>query len=166
MAQAKAKNELKLAPSNSIMKSVNNQKSPNPGRRPHRPYFGLLLALVSAFFITLSNLFGRKCVLLTASDISIVNYLVALIVMASLLVRNKQSLFGPRSLRLLLTLRAFFYALSILLILSSIKLIEPSNSTALFHTNVIILAVLSRIFFKEKLGCIHIFSLAISIIGN
>ena len=78
---------------------------------------------------------------------------------------KKFSLLGVKEHRKLLTLRGFFGFLGLMSLYFSVKLINPSDSTALSNTKLIILAVLARIFLKERFTTIHLFSLLLTISG-
>jgi drug/metabolite transporter (DMT)-like permease len=94
-----------------------------------------------------------------------VRYALQLIVMAIIIKWKKFSLLGIKEHRKLLTLRGFFGFLGLMSLYFSVKLINPSDSTALSNTKLIILAVLARIFLKERFTTIHIFSLCLTIAG-
>ena len=92
-------------------------------------------------------------------------YTLQLVVMVIIAKYKKFSLFGVKEHRKLLTLRGFFGFLGLMSLYFSVKLINPSDSTALSNTKLIILAVLARIFLKERFTTIHLFSLGLTVAG-
>jgi drug/metabolite transporter (DMT)-like permease len=56
----------------------------------------------------------------------------------------------------LLLARSFFGIYAVVFTNFSLKYIEPSNSIVISHTNIIITAIMSRFFLREKLGFQHL----------
>lgn len=133
--------------------------------RPTRPYLGFIFSLASAFFLSMSHVFARKAVFFTGIEVVLVSYVLTLVVMMSLMIRKGHSLLGPKGHRGLVMFRSLLIVVAIMSMKSSVKLISPSDATAIFHTNVIIVAILARCIFKELLSFIHIFCLIIAIAG-
>lgn len=145
--------------------SLPNEKNA-PKLAKTRPFIGLIFALASAFFLSLAGVLARKCVIFTASEITLLSFIMVLITMTILMARKAKSPLGPKGHRSLMTARALLYALTIFSTMTSVKLISPSDTMSLFHTNVIFLTILSRLIFKEKMSFIHVICLFMAIIGK
>lgn len=144
----------------------NNESSRVATNAKPRPYIGLIFSLLSAFFLSTSNIFARKAVFFAGVEITFVSFLLMLSVMMFMMIRSGKNLLGPKGHRCLLILRSLMIIIAIVFMKSSVKLISPSDATAIFHTNVILVAILSRFLFKEILSFIHVFCLFIAILGN
>ena len=126
---------------------------------------GSLIAIFSAFCLSLGGVFYKKATSMTGSDNSIFRYIIQLITMISLLLYKKEPLLGPKEQRKLLFQRSFFGIFAVVFTNFAIKYIDPSDNLALSHTNVIITAIMARIFLKEKLGLQHFLSVVLTLAG-
>ena len=77
----------------------------------------------------------------------------------------KLNILGPKGTRCLLMIRSFIGLLGVLLIYFGIQFIPPSDCSAIANCSIVITAILSRIFLKEKLGIPHIIALFFTIAG-
>jgi drug/metabolite transporter (DMT)-like permease len=75
-------------------------------------------------------------------------------------------LFGQKEQRKLLIIRGLFGMSGLILLHFSIKLIDPSDSASLLHTNVIIISILARLLLGEKFTIAHIISIFATVAGN
>ncbi|CAF0756711.1 unnamed protein product [Brachionus calyciflorus] len=138
----------------------------SPENKPkNKRYIGFFLALLSAFFLSLSNTFIRKAMLLNGSEQAAFRYLLQLIVMMIIIFYKKLNLFGDKKDRKTLISRGIFGMSALICLHFSIKFINPSDSAALLHTNIIFVSILGRLFLKEKLNLAHILSVLLNIIG-
>lgn len=78
---------------------------------------------------------------------------------------NKLNPFGQSGNRLLLTFRGLTNTFGLILLYLALRFIPPSDLSAIGHTSIIVTALLSRIFLKEKLGIPHLFALALTVLG-
>ena len=132
-----------------------------------RSYYGIWLALVSAFFLALSNTFIKKARFLCGSEQTFVRYVVQLVIMMAIMCRNKLNVLGDADgkQRRLLAYRGIFGTIGLVCIHFSVKMIDPSDAVALIHTNVVIVAVLSRFLLNEKLSIMQIGALTLTCVG-
>ena len=91
------------------VETVHKRRSPKCFRNlvNHR---GVFYALLSAFLISLTNIFIRKATFFSAGEISFIRYLLQLIIMLVYAIWEKESIFGKKGERFLLTLRGVFGA--------------------------------------------------------
>jgi uncharacterized membrane protein len=130
-------------------------------------YYGILLALGSALFLALSGTFIKKARFLYASEQTFVRYLVQLLTMMLVMQHKKLNFLGDsdNKQRRLLAMRGIIGTVGLMCLHFSVKLIDPSDSVALFHTNVLIVAILSRFMLSEKLSIIQVAALMLTIVG-
>ena len=126
---------------------------------------GSLIAILSALFLSLGGVFYKKATSMTGSDNSIFRYVIQLITMTCILLYKKIPLLGPKDQRKLLFQRSFFGIFAVVFTNFAIKYIDPSDNLALSHTNIIITAIMARIFLKEKLGLQHFFAAILTLTG-
>jgi drug/metabolite transporter (DMT)-like permease len=126
---------------------------------------GSFYAIMSALSISLSGIFYKKAGSMNGSDNSIFRYLIQLLTMICVLKYKKIPLLGPRDQRKLLLTRSFFGTVAVLSSNFAITFINPSDTVALSHTNIILIAVIARIFLKESLGLQHLMALLMTITG-
>lgn len=74
-------------------------------------------------------------------------------------------MFGPKSQRKLLTIRAFVGTSGLVTFYFAFKLIDPSDCLAISQSSIIITAIFAKIFLKEKLSIAHIVALILAVIG-
>ncbi|RNA41329.1 solute carrier family 35 member G1 [Brachionus plicatilis] len=126
---------------------------------------GFSIAISSAFFLSLSNIFIRKAVMLNGSEQAAFRYLVQLLTMLLIIFKSKLNPFGKKEDRIRLILRGIFGMLGLICLHFSVKFIDPSDSAALLHSKIVLVSILSRIFLKEKLNLAHMLSILLTIIG-
>ena len=126
---------------------------------------GFFFGLISAVFLSIANIFARKAALFSGSDIVFVSFVFIFLCMLFVTCKRKENILGPKEQRKALFCRALMVTFGILSMKSAVKLISPSDATALLHTNVIIVAVFARFIFKEFLSFIHVLCLFMAIAG-
>jgi drug/metabolite transporter (DMT)-like permease len=99
------------------------------------------------------------------SDHSGIRYIITLIVMILILRYKKLKLLGPKKEFRLLFIRGLVGSIALICFYFSIMLLNPSDSVTLVHSSLIITAVCSRIFFKEKLTIAHIIAILLTVNG-
>ena len=121
--------------------------------------------MISGFFISLQNYFMRKAEFFNAIEQTSFRYLFQLMTLAIISRYYNENLFGSKEFRFKLLIRGFFGSLALLSLNVSVKLINPSDTIALFFSNVIIVAILARIFFNEKFSIASILAIILMLIG-
>lgn len=146
----------------------NFDEKPNKKRDKHfsKRYLGFLFAILSALFLSMGNVFARKASFFSGSELPFMSYSMTLLSMLAVICIRKESPFGPREHRTIIFVRSCFVVITSILAKTSVKLISPSDTTAIMHTNVILVVLLARVIFKEMLSFIHIFCLFIAITGK
>ena len=150
-----AENELKKIEDSKVTKT----------RRFFTHLKGTFIAVLSALSVSLGGIFYKKAVTMTGSDNSVYRYVSQFIIMIVLLIIKREPILGPKEQRKLLMLRSFFGIFAVVSTNFAIKYIDPSDNSALSHTNLIITAVLARIYLKEKFNISHLISLIFLVAG-
>lgn len=126
---------------------------------------GFLLAFLTALNYSFSNIFFKKVIYLTCTEQLTINFALRALSMLIFLLYNKHNLIGPKGARCLLNIRGIFGVLALFLFYCSLQFLPPSDATALGHTSIIVTAILSKIFFKEKLGLSHFIAFLFTVSG-
>ncbi|CAF0974644.1 unnamed protein product [Brachionus calyciflorus] len=129
------------------------------------PYRGYYYGLISAFSFCLSQVLMKKSKWLAGSDHSTIRYFTTFIFMAIFMKFKKMELTGPKKKIKLLLFRGLLGSCYLISTYFAIMLIKPSDVTSLAHSGIIITAIMSRIFLKEKLTLAHILSIFLTAIG-
>jgi drug/metabolite transporter (DMT)-like permease len=133
--------------------------------QPSKSLWGITSAILSAFFLSLSNVFIKKTQLFSATEQTAIRYIIQAVIMLSVAIYLRLNIFGKKSDRKLLALRGIFGTIGLTTLHISVKLINPSDAVSLFHTNVIFVFILARILLKEKFNIIHILALVFAVTG-
>lgn len=80
------------------------------------------------------------------------------------IIRNEEIL-GPKHQRCLLLFRGLIQVAAYYTLYYGLILLPPSDCTAIGHTSIIFIAIMSRMFLNEKLGFAHVFALLLTILG-
>ena len=126
---------------------------------------GSIYGMISAFGFCASNVVMKKTIYLAPTDHSAIRYIVTLIFMVIVCKYNDLKLLGPRKQFKLLLARGVIGSLSLLCFYFAIMLLNPSDSTTLVHSSIIITAVLSRLFLGEKLTFAHFLAIVLTANG-
>ena len=124
--------------------------------------FGLLFTICAC----MSNVLIKMAPSLNSFNHSMIRYILQLFIMIYFIVnRNESDFLGPKSQRKLLTLRGLAGCCALIFGFYSLKYLDVSDVETLINSCVLITALLSRIFLKEKITICHIFSLILTITG-
>ena len=123
--------------------------------------YGLMFAVCSC----LANVLIKMSPSLNGSNHAVMRYLVQLAMMVYFIRRNKLNILGPKAHRKLLVMRGLAGCLAVMISFFSIKYLDLSDVETLTNSCVLITALLSRIFLKEKLTVCHLAALALTIFG-
>ena len=126
---------------------------------------GIFISIASALSVALGGIFYKKAITLSGSDNSVMRFFFQFLTMFIIIKYKKMSILGPKGQRLLLCGRAFFSIFAVISTNFAIKYIDPSDNIALSHSNIIMTAILARIFLKEKFNVSHLVSLLLTIGG-
>jgi drug/metabolite transporter (DMT)-like permease len=102
----------------------------------------------------------------SGSEQACVQYVLRLIILITIARLKGLNIFGKREERKLLALRGLFGALTMIFMNFSLKLITPSDSVALMHTNIVFISILARFFLKEKFSLMDFIILILTVIGK
>lgn len=131
-----------------------------------KPFLGITLSLLSSLSLSLCNVFTRRAQLFSASDNVFISSLLNLFIMFLVAYKKGVDPLGPKEHRRMSMLRSVVLAVSIITIRISVKLISPSDATALRQLNTVMVALMARFIFNEMLSFIHVASLFMAIIGK
>lgn len=121
-------------------------------------FYGILFALLSSLMITTSNILTKKASFFNGFDISFIRYATMFLTSSCIAKYKGMDLFSRSYPNKILYARAMS-GLGMIIYTVTLKLIDPSDAVSLFATNIIYIAILSRIFFHEKFTILHIVSL-------
>lgn len=130
-----------------------------------RKCIGFIYAILSAFFLSFSNVLIKKSTIFNGSEQAVIRYVFQLVIMIIIGLVTKNNLLGPIESRKILIIRGLCGMTYLLSLHFSVKLIAPSDTVSLLHLNIIIVSILARIFLNEKINLAHIFSVVLSTIG-
>ncbi len=116
---------------------------------------GSLFGILSALFFVSSNVVMKRSIHMSPTDHSTIYYAVTLVMMVIICRYKKMKILGPRRHFKLLLVRGMLGSLSLFPFYYSVILLDPSDSSTLFHSSLIITAVISRLFLGEKLTLAH-----------
>lgn len=141
-----------------------NQGAGEASRKPSifeaykNTFYGFSFAIISSIMMTTSNILTKKASFFNGFDISFIRYATMFLTSTCIAKYKGMDLFSRSYPNKFLYARATS-GLGMIIYSVTIKLIDPSDAVSLFATNIIYIAILSRIFFKEKFTIIHIVSL-------
>jgi len=127
--------------------------------------WGMFLALLSAVIASLSNIYIRKAHLFSASDATLLRYILTFFVMIIVAKAKGLSMFGEKGQRWLLAGRGFAGAMALIGLAFAVKLLHPSDAFAIFHLNVLFVLFLARMLLGERIPYAHIFSVIMILTG-
>ena len=131
-----------------------------------KPVKGYIFAGLAAVFFSLSNILIRKGDMLAGCEhLSIFLALVLVLMFIVVVVVRRENVLGPSGQRLLLVARGLFGLVALNLLYVSLLLIPPSDCLAIANASLLVTAVLSRLFLKEKLGVAHVLALLLTVVG-
>lgn len=127
--------------------------------------YGAFFSLISMIFNILSQILVRKTTFFSAYETALIRFIVQFIVLFTIAKYNKIEVFGSKKCRPLLFVRGIIGSFGMNAHYTSLKLIDPSDTIALFSSHVIFVVILSRIFLKEKIKASHVLAAFIVILG-
>lgn len=129
------------------------------------PLKGCFFAFLTAISWSVSNVFIKKANVLADFDQLVILNIVTIILMIPIMCYTKQNPIGISGQRFLLSCRGILSVIGLICLYTALRFIPPSDLSATGHVSIIVTALLSRIFLKEKLGIPHIFALGLTIFG-
>ena len=129
-------------------------------------FLGIFLGILSAFLYSVTAVLACRAHLFHGNEIALITCVAMLVPMLVFALARGHNPLGPKEHRKLCLFRALLIVLVLTLNKISIKLINPSDANAIFQSNVIIVAILSRFVYKEMLSIVHFFCIFMTITGN
>ena len=130
-----------------------------------RNFYGILFALMAAFCFSMANILVKSANFFSGIDIGFFRYTIQLTTMLGIGLYTKTNLIGNKDVRKDLIFTGFFFSLTVLLIFFSLKMINPSESSAFFQCNMIAVPIIARFYLKEKFNITNLLSLIMAIVG-
>ena len=138
-------------------------------KKPHSTAYlklhGIGFGVLSAFFYALSSTLVKKAKMFTGAEMAALQYIMRMCILTCIARYKGLNIFGNPGQRRLLAYRGVSGALTMIFINFSTKLIVPSDSIALLHTNVVMVAILARIFLGDKFTMLHLVILVLTAFG-
>jgi drug/metabolite transporter (DMT)-like permease len=125
---------------------------------------GYFLGIIASFLFSLSHILMRRAKWLAGSDHSTIRYFVSFIFLYIYMKYKNIELFPKNKLGILF-LRGLLGSFALISSYFALMFASPSDVVTLIHTSIVITALLSRIFFKEKLTIAHFFATLLSFVG-
>ncbi len=94
-----------------------------------------------------------------------IRYVLQFILMNAVIKYKGIDFLGPKEQRCILLKRGLLGAISLILIFYAIKLINPSDVSAIYNCNIVIVAIFARLFLNEKFSLAHVLGLIFTIVG-
>ena len=127
-------------------------------------YYGIFFALLASLSLSMTQIFTKKANFFSGSDIGAFRFFMQLICMLIIAHFANQALLGPKNMRKILLFRGVLGTIGMLSSFYSLKLLNPSDTTALMHLNIVIIPIIARFYLKEKFRIINLLSLILSIL--
>ena len=128
-------------------------------------YKGFLFAFLSTILFSITNTSIKKANYVAGSDQVCIRMVIQLVCMGFISKAKHLDLLGPKGTRKILMFRGMLAAIGLITVTFSLKLIDPSDSVSILHSNMIVTAITARIFLNEKLGTAHIVSTIVTLTG-
>lgn len=129
------------------------------------PYKGYIYIVLSVFVYSFTQMLLKKAYTLNGIDNSLIRYFIQIFVMLAITRYKHLNPLGPKKNRKLLCLRGIFGMMGLTSYYCALSFINPSDTTALTHSSLIITAILARIFLKEMLSIAHLIALVLTLVG-
>lgn len=126
---------------------------------------GQLLAFLSAVIGSITTILIKKASLLYPTEQATIRYIFTLVIMLSIAFKNNLKIFGEKIDRRLLLIRGLIGTMGLMFAYAALSMLNPSDFSAIIQSNVIITAILARIYLKEKLTLAHFISVLLTIVG-
>lgn len=123
-----------------------------------KPLTGFFWAMIASITTTIGHVAQKKTTFFNEFDNSAMRFALQLLVLFIFALVTRASLVGQRVNLKLLLARGSVSVGGVIAYLAAMKLIDPSDAVSLFSCNVIFVAILSRIFMKEKFTVLHFFA--------
>ena len=126
---------------------------------------GYIYGILFAFSMCMANILVKMAPTLDGANHACIRYFIQLIVMLIFIKKNNLEYFGPKSQRKLLILRGVVGSLTVIFSFFAIRYLDVSDVETITNSSVLITAVFSRIFLKEKLTISHVIAIILTITG-
>ena len=123
------------------------------------------LALLYAFFTSLTICLAKMAYTLIESENLIIRYVVQIAVMISIIVHQKHKIKRQRSEVKWIVIRSAFGVGEVIVNFFAIKLLDPGNFTTLSNISMITTAFIARFLLKEKVSSIHFVASVLAFAG-
>ena len=147
---------------NDAAKEVKEDKVPV---KKVRSIYGVLFALLAAFCLAMANIMARKANFFSGTDVGVFRYIIQLITSLVIGLSFKINLCGVKEIRKTLVAIGIVFSLALAFMLLSVKLINPSEVSALYQLNMVVIPIIARFYLKEKFRLYNILPLILSILG-
>lgn len=128
------------------------------------PLYGFLFSILNSIANTLASVFLKKAVFFSAVDNGVIRFFLMIILSGSIAKYNGLQIFSSTNPNKYLLIRGV-YALGVIFYYIALRLISPSDAVSLVNTNIIFLAILSRVFLKERFSIVHVLALVLVLTG-
>ena len=129
------------------------------------PVYGILLAFGCAISHSIMSVIIKKAHLLSGGEQTAIRYLIQTILMAMVVIYKKIDVFKYRDQACLLVSRALLGVVGLITAYFAIIFVNPSDSSSIINSSIVITALLSRVLLKEKLSIVHVVAIITTVVG-
>ena len=129
------------------------------------PFCGFILSITAVCLAVLSDTIIKKAVFFNSFQNAFIRFYIQLVVLMTIALSKDLNLLGPEPNRKLLVLRGLIGAIGLSCKFTAIELLSPSNLKSFFSSRIVFGAILGRMFMKEKIGTVQLFSIFLLLSG-
>lgn len=127
---------------------------------PRRPFLGFSFSILGSLTAGFSSIFLKKTVFFSGVDNAMIRFTIMLIASVCIAKYHRLEIFSAKNPNKYLLIKGAS-SLGLIVFYVALRLISPSDAVSLLNTNIIYVAIFSRIFFKEKFSIVHVAALAL-----
>ncbi|XP_063707833.1 solute carrier family 35 member G1 [Culicoides brevitarsis] len=147
--------------STTVMSDRQKLHSTTTTTRP--PYFGVLLATLSSLFFSLCSVIVKSLTDINPIELAMFRFIGLL--PAIPIVLYKQEEVFPNGKRILLLLRSFVGATSLICSFYAFRQMELGDASTILFSTPVFVGIFAKVFLKEPCGYFHIGTIALTILG-
>jgi drug/metabolite transporter (DMT)-like permease len=165
--------KLEISARNDEIEKLNAEESdshikPEPVKKRKSKFksiYGILLAFGCAISHSIMSVIIKKAHLLSGGEQTAIRYLIQTILMAMVVIYKKIDVFKYRDQACLLVSRALLGVVGLITAYFAIIFVNPSDSSSIINSSIVITALLSRVLLKEKLSIVHVVAIITTVVG-
>ena len=129
-----------------------------------RPFLGFFYSILSSLAAAFSSIFLKKTVFFSGVDNAMIRFIIMMIVSTFIAKYQKLEIFSAKNPNKYLLIKGAS-SIGLIVFYIALRLISPSDAVSLLNTNIIYVAIFSRMFLKEKFSIVHVIALVFVVSG-